>query len=131
MALKSGTYQVRLAAREDTTGRLGSASRWVEVPDLGPARLTLSSVFLLKESETSGAPSNPDAGLVLQNAQALRRYRRNESLYAQLYAYNPKRDATGATDLVSQAEILRAGVSMGTAAPEPLAGAGSEQPLRV
>ena len=38
----------------------------------------------------------------------------------QLYAYNPKRDAAGATDLVSQAEILRGGVLLGTAAPEPL-----------
>jgi VWFA-related protein len=128
VALKTGRYQVRLAAREDTTGRLGSASQWVEVPDLGPARLTLSSVFLLKESETSAAPSNPEAGLVLQNAQAVRRYRRSESLYAQLYAYNPKRDATGATDLVSQAEILRAGVSMGTAAPEPMAPAEPDRP---
>jgi len=121
VALGPGRYQVRLAAREDTTGQLGSAWRWVEIPDLAPARLTLSSLFLLKESEATTAPSNPEAALVLQNAQAVRRFGRSESLYAQLYAYNPKRNAAGATDLVSQAEILRAGVSMGTAAPEPMA----------
>ena len=38
----------------------------------------------------------------------------------QLYAYNPKRDDAGATHLVAQAEILRGGVVLGTAAPEPM-----------
>ena len=31
----------------------------------------------------------------------------------QLYAYNPKRDASGAIDLVAQAEVLRDGAVLG------------------
>ena len=120
-ALAPGRYQVRLATREDSTGLLGSAWQWVEIPDLTPGRLTLSSLFLLKESEPHARPpANPEAGPALRNAQALRHFSRSEGLYAQLYAYNPKRDAAGATDLVFQAEILRGGVSLGTAAPEPM-----------
>jgi VWFA-related protein len=119
-AMKPGRYQVRLAAREDATGLLGSAWQRVEIPDLAPGRLTLSSLFLLKEGGTSGARGSPDAAPALLTAQALRRFRRTESLYVQLYAYNPKRDASGAIDLVSQAEILRGGVLLGTAAPEPM-----------
>jgi hypothetical protein len=38
-----------------------------------------------------------------------------------VYAYNPKRDPSGSTNVVSQAEILRGGVTLGTAAPEPIA----------
>jgi VWFA-related protein len=115
--LGPGRYQVRLATREDSTGLLGSAWQWVEVPDLTPRRLTLSSLFLLKDSEPT---ANPEAGPVLRNAQAQRRFNRSESLYAQLYAYNPKRDAAGAADLVFQAEVLRGGTLLGTAAPEPM-----------
>ena len=33
--LKPGLYQVRVVVREEGTGRLGSASEWVEVPDAG------------------------------------------------------------------------------------------------
>jgi hypothetical protein len=119
VALPPGRYQVRLAVREDALGLLGSAWQRVEVPDLGPGRLALSSLFLLKENEPA-APPDPQAAPDLRTAQALRHYRRGESLYAQIYAYNPKRDPSGATNVVSQAEILRGGVTLGTAAPEPI-----------
>jgi hypothetical protein len=118
---------VRLAAREDATGLLGSARHWIEIPDLGPGRLEVSSLFLLRDESGSGsAGAAPTQGSPqLGNAQALRYYERGESLYAQLYAYNPKRDAAGKTDLVSQAEILREGQLLGRAAPEALAPDGS------
>jgi VWFA-related protein len=122
VALKPGRYQVRLAAREDAEGKPGSAWQWVQIPDLASGRLTLSSLFLLKATEPAAAPAaDPGATLVLQNAQALRHFRRDENLYVQLYAYNPTRDASGATNLVSQAEILRDGTLLGTAVPEPMA----------
>jgi len=121
VALQPGRYQVRLAVREDALGLLGSAWQRVEVPDLGPGRLALSSLFLLKENEPAAVPPDPQAAPDLRTAQALRHYRRGESLYAQIYAYNPKRDPSGATNVVSQAEILRGGVTLGTAAPELMA----------
>jgi hypothetical protein len=122
LPLKPGRYQVRFAARDDATGLLGSAWQWVEIPELVPERLTLSSLFLLKDGASPGAlaPVAADGGLVLRNAQAHRHYRRGESLYAQLYAYNPKRDSAGEADVVSQAEILRQGAVLGTAAPEEM-----------
>jgi VWFA-related protein len=118
--LGPGRYQVRFAAREDATGLLGSARHWIEIPDLGPGRLEVSSVFLLRDAAAAGAASSPGAPS-LGTAQALRYYEQGESLYAQLYAYNPKRDASGQVDLVSQAEILHDGKLLGRAAPEPMA----------
>ena len=41
VALKPGRYQVRLAARDDATGLLGSAWQRVEIPDLTAGRLAL------------------------------------------------------------------------------------------
>ena len=59
----------------------------------------------------------------------MRRYHRNESLYAQIYAYNPKKDADGATKLFAQAEILKSGQTLGKAAPEPMESGGPQAPL--
>jgi VWFA-related protein len=121
VALKPGRYQVRLAAREDATGMLGSAWQRIEVPDLASSGLTLSSLFLLKEAPASGAPAPADGAPALQSVQGRHRFGRAERLYVQLYAYNPKRDESGGIDLVAQAEVLRDGSVLGTAAPEPMA----------
>jgi VWFA-related protein len=120
VSLKPGRYQVRLAAREDATGLLGSAWSRVDVPDLAQGRLTLSSLFLLREGTSGATPATSDAAPLLSSVQALPRFGRTESLYLQLYAYNPKRDASGAIQLVAQAEVLQRGVVVGTAAPEPM-----------
>ncbi|HEX9188857.1 MAG TPA: VWA domain-containing protein [Vicinamibacteria bacterium] len=121
VALKPGRYQVRLAAREDATGMLGSAWRRIEVPDLASGRLAVSSLFLLKDAPASGAPASADGAPALQSVQGRPRFGRTERLYVQLYAYNPKRDDSGGIDLVAQAEVLRDGSVLGTAAPEPMA----------
>ncbi|HXK11457.1 MAG TPA: hypothetical protein VMT70_17565, partial [Vicinamibacteria bacterium] len=122
VTLKPGRYEVRLTVRAGAGEALGVASQRVEIPDLAPGRLTLSSLFLLK----AGEAADPGAAPVL--SQALRRFRRDERLFVQLYAYNAKRDASGATILVSQAEILQGGVVLGTAAPEPMVAGGVEEP---
>jgi VWFA-related protein len=148
VALGPGRYQVRLAVREDTTGLLGSAFQKVEVPDLQPERLALSGLFLLKD-DGAGPPaeSPPAAGVltesqpaagppaqgsgrdpVLRSVQDRPRYLRDERLYVQLFAYNPKRDA-GGIDLVAQAEVLRQGVVLATAAAQPLVDAEPRAPV--
>jgi VWFA-related protein len=120
--LKPGRYQVRLAARDDGTGLLGSAWQTIEIPDLASGRLTLSSLFLLTDESTSTAASGSEAGSALRSIQGRRRLGRGENLYVQLYAYNPRRDAAGAIEMIVQAEVLRAGSLLGTAAPEPMEG---------
>ena len=41
-----GIYQVRIAARDDKSGRVGSAMQWIVIPDLSTHQLTLSSLLL-------------------------------------------------------------------------------------
>jgi hypothetical protein len=82
---------------------VGGATQWLDVPDLGAKKLTLSSLFV---STTSGA--SPGAGgeqETIRDAQLLRRFTRSDTLYFQLYVYNAVADATGATDVVLQAQI--------------------------
>jgi VWFA-related protein len=53
--LKPGIYQVRVAARDDRSGRVGRAAEWIEIPDLARGELTLSSLFLGGQEIQSGA----------------------------------------------------------------------------
>ena len=121
--VKPGRYRVRVAVREDGGGKLGSASQWVHVPDLAEGKLTLSSLFLLKKEDGPGETAEASAGGApsLRGAQALRRFKRGETLYVQHFVYNPGRDASGATNLVTQAEIWSGGVLLASSAPESLA----------
>jgi hypothetical protein len=130
--VKPGRYRVRFAAREDGEGKLGSASQWVQVPDLADGKLALSSLFLLEKDEGSRAAATAaaDGGLSLRGAQAQRRFTRGQTLYVQLFAYNPGRDALGATNLVIEAEIWRGGALLASAAPEAMEqGARGSPPL--
>ena len=119
--VKPGRYRVRFAAREDGEGKVGSASQWVQVPDLTDGKLALSSLFLLEKDEVSReAAIAADGGLSLRGAQAQRRFKRGQTLYVQLFAYNPARDASGATNLVTEAEIWHGGALLASAAPEAM-----------
>ncbi len=61
--VRPGPYQVRAAVRDTATGRIGTASQFVEVPDLKKRRLALSGLVLdsppgqPQDSEAPGAPS--------------------------------------------------------------------------
>jgi VWFA-related protein len=128
VTLEPGRYRVRVAVREDGGGRLGGASHWVTVPDLADGKLTLSSLFLMKKVEEAGPDAADPAAPALLGVQALRRFKRDESLYVQLHAYNPRPDAAGATDLVTQTEIWRRGALLASSAPEPM-GEDGEGPI--
>jgi VWFA-related protein len=105
-ALKPGLYQVRVAVREEGTGRLGSAAEWVEVPEVAVGKLALSSVFLSAGPAEPIHPASTGAERPpVREVQALKRFRRSEALYFQLYVYDPARDGTGATDVVLQAQL--------------------------
>jgi len=82
--LPTGNFQLRAVVRENTTGRIGSISRYLEVPDLAKKQLTISSMFLFAIDPSKSG----NAGIV--PLQALRQLsRRNDLRYAAI-VYNPK-----------------------------------------
>jgi hypothetical protein len=44
--VKPGLYQVRVAVRDETSGHLGTAQGWIEIPDVSSGHLALSSVMM-------------------------------------------------------------------------------------
>jgi VWFA-related protein len=115
--LRPGRYRVRLVAREQGSGKLGGATQWVEVPDLSDGRLTLSDLFFLKDADAAPAAG---AAPSLRATQAWPRFKRAEKLYVQLFTYNSRKDASGLTSLVAQAEIWQKGVMLAASAPEEI-----------
>ena len=115
VSLKPGFYQVRLAVREEGASQPGSASQWIEVPDLGQKKLALSSIFLsygpqdLKQSVAAAQASAPNPETASPQSQRpapiARRFKRDESFDFTIYAYNARTDNKGASDLVLQSQI--------------------------
>ena len=59
---KAGAYQMRVALLDDDSEQVGSASQFIEVPDISKGQLTLSSLMLRKyePKPAAGAETQPD-----------------------------------------------------------------------
>jgi VWFA-related protein len=104
--LAPGIYQFRVAARDEKSGRLGSAIQWIVIPDLAKSHLTLSSVLLggqVLEDKTNNA-SSPHVQLSVDHI-----FQRTSQLGYWVFVYNAKRDANGKPQLSVQTQVLRDG----------------------
>jgi VWFA-related protein len=72
--LPPGSYQVRLVVREESTGRIGTVSRYFEVPELSNRQLTMSSLFVyaVPPSSSKGEAQQLPATRVISRRQDLR-----------------------------------------------------------
>ena len=93
LQLKPGLYQVRAAARDQRTGRAGSSSQWLEVPDVKKSGLSLSSLFVGEVGDGSGQLA----------VCADRRFPRDSRLGFFLHVYN----AAAPPDVALQVQIFR------------------------
>lgn len=80
-----GYYQVRLVVREASSGKIGSVSRYFEVPDLSNKLLVMSSVMLY-QAQPSGADKNP------QQLAPTRVISRKQDLRYAVVVYNVRLD---------------------------------------
>src|ERR1041384_8696351 len=56
---KAGAYQLPLAVRDDATARTGSASQFIEVPDVNKKRLPLSGLVVSGFTPAATTPPPP------------------------------------------------------------------------
>lgn len=107
--LAPGIYQVRVAARDEKSGRVGSAMDWVVIPDLTKKQLTLSSLLL--GGQVLDRKSNADGAAQVQ-LSVDHRFARSGKLGYWFFVYNAKRDAVGATSLMIQSQVEHDGKVM-------------------
>jgi VWFA-related protein len=90
-----GRYQLRVAARESATGRVGSINYDLDVPDFTKEPLVLSGIVLSSASATRMSTAKPDEGLkdaLPGPPTAARTFPRNDQLavFAEVYDNEPK-----------------------------------------
>lgn len=103
LPLKPGIYQIRVAARDDKSGNVGSAAQWIEIPDLGSKKLTLSTLLLGGHISNSVQDQKAGGEQVLFSVD--RRFARGSQLSFFTIIYNAA--STSAPKLEAQIEILR------------------------
>jgi len=109
LAVGPGLYQVRVAVRERTSGRTGSAMEWIEVPAVSPPRFGMSSLFLGErraEAEATNQANQPMGGPQPIRVDVDHRFARTSALRFQTYVYNASRTAA-APDVWIEARVMR------------------------
>jgi VWFA-related protein len=126
---RPGAYQLRIAVRDSATERVGSASQYVEVPNLGRKRLALSGLVVASPQPQSPAttPASTTVAKVAddlngqQTDPATRRFRRGSLLDYGYVIYNARLDsATRRPRLMIQARLFREGKQVYAGAAQPL-----------
>ena len=107
--LPPGLYQVRVAARDARVARMGSVFQWLELPELKPGKMTLSSMFLTEEAGQGGQGT----------LEVERRFARASNMVLQFYIYNAAL-AGSKPDLTASLQILQDGKQLIASPPEPI-----------
>jgi VWFA-related protein len=108
--LKPGLYQVRIATRDNKSGRTGSAMQWIEIPDLASRKLSLSSLLLGETTKDAESMKGGDSNAIAKSMLTVdRRLARTSKLRFMTYIYNAARGANGTAppDVTLQVQIMR------------------------
>jgi VWFA-related protein len=124
---KPGAYQLRMSLRDSATDKIGSASQFIEVPDVKKDRLALSGLIMrgYASRTTSGAdsPSADQEGLDKGNAEAspaVRRFHTGMYLNYAFFIYNAHSEKGAAPQLTTQVILFRDGKPVFTGNPIPM-----------
>jgi len=118
---KPGAYQLRAALRDEASERVGSATQFIEVPDIKKNRLAISGILMRgmpmdQYLKTAGA-SSPEQGTDdsaqesdPQSNPAVRQFRNGMALIYAFTVYNAQVDkATGKPQVKTQVRVFRNG----------------------
>ena len=127
---KPGAYQLRVALRDDGSKQLGSASQFVEVPDVHNGRLTLSSLVIKEDDDV--ATAKPPAGVPAaeggeghstgnpDGSPAVRVFRRGTGLLYVCQALNAQTSPGNQADLELRTRLFHDGQQIYEGKPMPL-----------
>jgi VWFA-related protein len=116
---KAGIYQYRVALRDAGTGKLGTASQTLEIPDLTRQQLTLSSLAvenvsanawqLINQGKVGGGTDSAQLKSTLLYDTVLRQFRPASVLRYGFEVYNAKPDPSKNVHLETVANIVQNG----------------------
>ena len=136
---KPGLYQLRVAVRDESSERVGSASQFVEVPEFKNNQLTLSGIILEGLGQTTAKASSPpelvpsvnDQNNTAQNGErevvnsassaAVRQFHDGQVVQYAFAVYNAHLDkVTGQPTVQVQMRLFRNGQPLSAATAQPV-----------
>jgi VWFA-related protein len=115
--LAPGFYLVKVAARDSRGRQMGTASQWVEIPDLSKKQLALSSLHL-----GGRAVGGEKAGAAPQIQFSVdRRFSRSAKLDFLAFIYNARSSGGATVDLAANVRVTRDGRVVVSAPPIKIA----------
>lgn len=129
MPLKPGLYQVRVAVRDEKSGRVGSAAQWIEIPDLASKKLSLATLLLGGQFVAPVTTDVKGQGEPVQFSID-RRFARESQMTFLTIVYNARVGAAG-PKLDSQIEILRSGQRVIASPVRPVPLEANSDPARI
>jgi VWFA-related protein len=117
---KPGGYQVRIAVRDHQSDRIGSATAFVDVPDLTRGELALSGILIGKTGEPGAAA-----------AASPRRFHPGQTVTVGYQILNARRDASGNVSVDVTTALLHAGNILATGNPAAVDGKDQPDPARL
>jgi VWFA-related protein len=133
---KPGAYQMRVAIRDATSAKVGSANQFIEVPDLKNGELSLSGIVLENFTETQWKEMNSTQNMGqrqidLMQDTSLRRFKRGTILSYTAEIYNAKLDSTKKPQLQTQIKLFRDGKLILDGKPNPFNAEGQSNPAKL
>ena len=128
---KPGAHQLKIAFRDTKSGKIGSASQFVEIPNLQKNQLSLSGILLqnftsgewkakVLNASSSDANNQAAKSLSIQTDTATRRFRRGTLLNFGYEVYNAKTNSNMKPQLLSQIRLFHEGQILFEDKKEPL-----------
>jgi hypothetical protein len=108
--LGPGLYQVRVGVRDEKTGRSGTAHAWIEIPNLTPGQLALSSLLVGVRTQpaTNTTPASTNAPPNSVDLSITHNFLANGYLRFMVFVYNAALAATDSKpDVAVQVQIVR------------------------
>src|SRR5262249_49349287 len=127
----AGAYQMRVVLR-DFSGELGSATQFVEVPDVKSGRLALSGIVLGAEQSRTQNAAEPAEGQIdgedLNATPAVRVFKPGTPLVYVYEILNSRLDRDKKPQLVVQMKLFRDGKELFAGAPSAMNSESAQNP---
>jgi hypothetical protein len=132
---KPGAYQYRVAIRDSQGGNVGSASQFIEVPNLKKKGLNLSSIVLEDLSQEQWKQLATESGAQVSadpmTDTALRRAHLGYVLRYGIEIYNAALDASKKPNLTARVRVFREGKLLLDGKPLSVDPAGQDDPTHI
>jgi len=123
-AEKPGPYQMRVAIRDATSKKIGTATQFVEVPDLKRKRLAVSGIMLkqleVAASQSQAQDSSPSVAFDPKGNEAIRIFEPGEKVGWEFQIFNAHHGPGQQPNLSVETRIFRDGSEIARSEPMPV-----------